>query len=236
MQLPNAKTPITKCLRLGDFTASMLALFVLNAVLVALSKKLSEARKVLFETQVAYAAAVAGLVQVRVGVRFADYQADEGVRQAVRDAESADGTAGGPIATHLFPGGVTPIVKPVGETQVKEMKNLEGRFNEPLLKRWPAGADVRDKLAALRNSYEAALEARRAGMQKGSDLRSARNLALEDFLDVFAEVAGRVKAEFPRKPKMQNLFFDRIDTKDSVEDEVEEEDDAEAPVEAAPKA
>jgi hypothetical protein len=35
-------------------------------------------------------------------------------------------------------------------------------------------------------------------------------LAKEDFLDVYAEIAARVKAEFPRDRKMQDLFFDDV--------------------------
>ena len=61
-----------------------------------------------------------------------------------------------------------------------------------------------------RKSYEAALSARREALQNASNERTARDLAKEDFLSVYAEIASRVKAEFPRDRKMQDLFFDEV--------------------------
>jgi len=86
------------------------------------------------------------------------------------------------------------------------------------------------QIVALRERYEAALTARTEGVGKAADARAARDAVKEDFLDVFAVVAARIKAEFPRDRAMQNLFFDTLDSGRN-EPEPEEPSEPEEPTE-----
>jgi hypothetical protein len=225
------KTPVPKCIRLALFTQRMLTKFN-NPNLAALATKLEAFNNNLIKAQNAYGDSVTAMIPVRVDVRFIDYTADDGVRAALRNAESADGKKGGKIASQLFPNGVTPIVRPVGETEVKELRDLEGRY-DTLTATWQQAAPEKAKIVALRTQYEAVLAARKDGMQTTSNPRAARNAAKEDFLDIFAFAAGHVKAEFPRDRAMQDLFFDRVT--DAVDDLEEEEPPAPVPAPAPTK-
>lgn len=222
MQIPTKKTPVSKCVELGTYSQAMLAKFPANTVLTALSTKVATATTALSGAQQAYAAAVLALIVPRVNVRFADHSSDAAVRASMRSAETADGVKGGKIASAVFPDGVTPIVRPVGATQVKEMRDLEGRI-EAAMGIWPGAGPEKVKIMNERIGYETALEQRRAALQAASDLRAKRDAAREDFLDVYAVAAARVKAEYPRNRQMQDLFFDEIDAgpDDSGDDEAD---------------
>lgn len=184
-------------------------------------------QEALAEAEAAYLQAVKAIIFARVDVKYADYAADNGVRMAKRGAEMADGKPSGPIASALMPGGVTPIIKPVGATQVNEMRDLEGRYDTLAGSFGEAHAE-KAKITALRTTYEEALEARRAAGQKASDLRAKRNFIKEDFLTVYAEIGARVRAEFPRDRAMQDLFFDevRTDAADAADDTADEPEPA----------
>lgn len=143
---------------------------------------------------------------------------------ATRQAEGADDKKGGKIAMTIFPDGVTPIIRPVGDTQVAAMRAVEGRL-EAAVAIWPAALAEKAKLTTERIAYETALAERKTAMQTTADLRAKRDAAKEDFLDVFATTAGRVKAEFPRDRPMQDLFFDKVtEAMVANEDDTTEED------------
>lgn len=209
MQLPNGSTPIAKCEDLSLFTTGMLLKFPENAALGALGAKLAAATEAFTTAHAAYQSASKALVSARVAIVHADVMADKGVRLTLRAAELADGQPRGRIAAQLFPSGVTPIVKPIGAMEVAELRDLEGRL-AAVASSWPGAAAEQAKLSALRTQYEAALEARRAGLQQVSDLGAKRAAAREDFLDVYAAIAGRVRAEFPRDPAMQEMSFEKV--------------------------
>ena len=225
MQVPTKKTPVARSIDLGLYARAMLAKFPQNAVLTKLGTKMGTAIHALDSAQHAYALAVRALIVPRVNVRFADYSSDAAVRATMRAAETADGMKNGKIVSAVFPDGVTPIVRPVGATQVKEMRDLEGRL-EAVTSFWPGAAAEKAKIADQRAKYEAALEERRDGMQAASDLRAKRDAAREDFLDVYSVTSSRVKAEFPRNRPMQDLFFDEIDAgaDDAGDDETDTPD------------
>lgn len=227
VQLPTGRTPVAKCEHLGLYATGMFSKFPENAVLTALGVKLGQATQALAEGQRAYAEHVRRMVLVRVDVKFADYVADDGVRAFAREVERADKGKGGRIGSQVLPGGVTPIIKPVGKTQVDEMRNLEGRI-DAVAGMWRDAAAEKAKLVKLRTQYEAALEARRSALQRASDLRSARDATKEDFLDLYAQVVSGVEGEYPRNRRMQDLFFD------SVEGPRREEADQEVPEEGPP--
>jgi hypothetical protein len=223
--LPTAKTPIERCEHKSLHTRTMLRKFAHVAALNGLADKLEEATNHLLARQTAYHEKVKQLIVVRVEVQYTDLISDQAVRVALKVAEIADGKPGGRLAAALFPGGTTPIIKPVGGTQIREMRALEGRYKE-VESLFPAAADERQKLAALRERYEAAMAGRNEGMEATAQARAARNLAKEEFLDVFAEVANRIKAAFPRDKKTQDLFFLRDKAGGGAEDggEVVEEE------------
>ena len=225
LQIPTPKTPVSKCIALGLYSQSMLGLFPANPALAALSTTISTATSALAAAQGAYAEAVLALIAPRVLVRFADYSSDMAVRASQRAAESADGMKGGKIGGAVFPDGVTPIVRPVGATQVTEMRALEGRL-EAAMALWPGAGAEKAKITDQRTKYEAALAARRTAMEKTADLRAKRDAVREDFLDVYAATASRVKAEFPRNRASQELFFDKVSDAVVAEETVDDPDAA----------
>ena len=102
---------------------------------------------------------------------------------------------------------------------------------------WPAAGAEKAKVTAERVKYEAALGGRRTAMVTAADLRAKRDAATEDFLDVYATVAARVKAAFPRNRVMQDLFFDKVTDAVVVDDDEGADDEAEPPaVPASPPA
>ncbi|MEP7125517.1 MAG: hypothetical protein ABJE95_31580 [Byssovorax sp.] len=187
----------------------MLSKFPQNPTLAQLAIKMDTAGAVLDDVQTKYITAVKSIIRARVDVKFADWSADNVVRVAMRAAEMADGKVGGPIASKLFPSGITPIIKPIGATQVQEMHDLEGWY-DVVLAIWPDAAVEKSKVVAARKVDEDALNARRDALQNASNARTARDLTKEDFLSVYAEIGARVKAEYPRERKMQDLFFDDV--------------------------
>jgi len=209
LQLPTPRTPVSKCIALGLYTAAMLGKFSANPVLGSIAATLTTATNGLTSSQKAYADGVIALIPLRVGVKFVDYRSDKAVRALQRQAEVADDKKAGKIGTALFPDGVTPIIRPVGDTQVTEMRALEGRM-DAATSLWPAAPAEKAKITAERAAYETALNERKTGMHTSADLRAKRDAAKEDFLDVYASTAARVKAEFPRDRAMQDLFFDRV--------------------------
>ena len=225
MQVPASKTPIARCVQLALYSGQMLSRFPQSPTLQQLGARMDSAGALLDDLQAKYIAAVKIIVRARVDVRFADWSSDNIVRMGQRVAELADGRVGGTIASRLYPGGITPIIKPIGATQVQEMRDLESRY-DVLAATWPQAATEKDKVAAARKSYEDALGARRDALQNANNARTARDLAKEDFLSVYSEIASRVKAEFPRDRKMQDLFFDEVST--SVHDAPADEPSAEA--------
>lgn len=233
MQTPTKKTPVSKCINLARFAETMFSKFPKNPALTALTATLAAARGTLTASQDAYAKAISEIVHTRAEVRFADYIADKGVRSAIRAAEDADGRKNGKIVSMLAPQGITPIIKPVGATQVKEMHDLEGRL-EAAAGAWAGALATRAEITTLRTNYEAALENRRAATQKASNARATRDAAKEDFLDVYAEITARVKAEFPRDRPMQDLFFDAVSEDGAPAEDAGDDDDDAAATPAAP--
>lgn len=209
MQAPASKTSVDRCVELALFSGQMLSRFPQSPVLSQLAARMNMAGAVLDEVHLKYIALVKAIIRARVDVRFADWFADNAVRMAQRAAELADGKVGGVIASRLYPDGITPIIKPIGATQVTEMRDLEGRY-DAITAIWPQAPAEKDKLVAARKMYEEALSARREGLQSASDARTARDLTKEDFLSIYAEIIARVKAEYPRDRKMQDLFFDEV--------------------------
>ena len=182
MQLPSPRTPIARCEQISLYTQRMLQKFPNEAGLAGLDTMLATSTQTLMATQSAYRDSVTALIVVRVDVKFADYVADKGVRQGQRFAQLADGGSKGRFSSHLYPDGTTPIVRLVGESQVTEMKKLEGRYTS-LVGTWSDAATEGAKIAAFCLQYEGALFARKDAMQTSANRRAARDVAKEDFLE-----------------------------------------------------
>jgi len=216
MEIPNSNTPVSKCLDLAAYASQTIGQFTpSNLELQELAGKMDAARQVLALAEADYTKAESDMIPVRVDVTLADYAADEGIKQAKRAAEMADGEANGPFLMHLFPKGTTPIVRPFGAAQIKEMRDLEGRY-DGLVGQWAKAQDEKSKVVALREKYELALQARTDAAQFVNDSRSKRDLAKKNFLDVYAEVANRIRALFPRNKKKQDLFFDAVSNRPAM--------------------
>ncbi|AKT42728.1 hypothetical protein [Chondromyces crocatus] len=224
MSLPDRKTRIDRGELKSLHTQAMIRKFTHIAPLNGLADNLDAATTNLMGRQVVYSDKVKTMVMLRVEVKYTDLIADQAVRMGLRAAELADGKPGGRIAKTLFPDGTTPIIKPVGGTQVKEMRALEGRYKE-VEAIFPAAVDERHKVNVLRTRYESALQGRLTGLEESAQARAARNLAKEEFLDVYSEVANRIRAAFPRDKKTQALFFLRDRTAASVEEGDDDDDD-----------
>ena len=232
MQLPTSKTPVSKCIALGKYAATMLGMFSDNAVLTSIAATLTAATNGLDAAQTAYAGSVLSLIAVRVGVKYNDYVSDLAVRALQRQAEVTDGKKAGKVASFLFPEGVTPVIRPVGKSQITQMVALEGLL-DAVAPIWPPAADEKAKIVARRTAYDAAITQRETAMVASAALRAKRDMAKEDFLDVYAAAAAKVKAEFPRDREKQDLFFDKV-TDAVVADEEDATDDASTGTPAQP--
>lgn len=232
--LPTNKTTIERCEQKSVHTQTMIRKFSSVVALNGLADKLETGTTNLLAKHEDYRAKIKQLIVLRVEVKYTDYISDHAVRLGLKRAEIADADAGAAagaegsgarIVKTLFPDGITPIIKPVGGTQVVEMRALEGRYEEvaPL---FADAAAERVKIRDLRVRYEDALKARNTGMDIVAQARAGRNLAKEEFLDVFAEVANRIKAAFPRDRKMQDLFFLKDKAASTIEGGGDEETDA----------
>ncbi len=222
--LPTINTPLARCEEKSLHTQAMLSRFADVPALNGLGTLLATATNTLLARQAELQQKTKALILLRVEVTWCDRSSDQLVRAGIKRAEIADGKPGGRITTTLFPNGSTPIIKPVGTTQVNEMVALAGRY-ESVASIYPEATEEVARINASRVQYENALEARKSGIDAEAQSRAARNLAKEEFLDVFAEVAARIKGAFPRDKKTQDLFFlkDKSTTNDADDDDGDSE-------------
>ena len=228
MELPRETTPVGKCLSLALYSQTLLQEFSDSELLRGLAQTLVSAATPLEAAQREYRDAVQQIVVARTRVKLADYRADRIVRRVSHAVEGEDGGKGGRIAAAVFPSGLNPVVRPVGTTQVDELRKLEGLL-EAQAGRWPGATEQMAAVAEARTFYEQALTARAEATQRSAGLRAQRDMAKEDFLDVYATVAGRIRAEYPRDRDTQDLFFDAVSRRrrgSSPDTDDDEEDDA----------
>lgn len=209
MQLPNSKTPITRCLALATYTGRMLSKFPENPQLVEGSQRMNAGRQSLAEAEAAYQAALAQSLVLRVDVGHEDYLSDMQVRRTQQLAEIQDGRKGGRIVSWIFPDGSRPVTRLQGDSQIAAMQDLEGRLGAAA-DIWPEAEAQRAAIAEARTRYQVALAARQENERLITDLRAARDAARERFLDLYVQLASMVRAEFPRDGMLQGLFFDKV--------------------------
>lgn len=226
MRLPHRTTPIARCEVLSLYTQGALRTYPtvietapdVPARLESLAQSLEAATSALLTAQAEYRNAVLALIPLRFGVRLIDLKADNIVRSVKRAAEDA----GKDVAAAIFPNGTTPIVRPVGSTQVDALRALEGRV--AAASRWATRNEHLDRLVAVRTEYEELLGRRREAMITAAAKRAERNAAKDDFLDVFAAIAGAIREVFPRDRKRQDLFFDSVSSRSNRSDSSEADD------------
>ncbi|MBI5498565.1 MAG: hypothetical protein HY904_26425 [Deltaproteobacteria bacterium] len=211
MEKPTSKTPVSRCEELSLFSQTAMRSFTEQPALIPYADALALATAPLVAAHAEVTVAVRGLLPVRVKVRFTEYFAEVGVRALHKRAEAADGKKDGKIAKALFPNGLGPVVAPTGPAQVKAMEELEGRLKAAGAL-WPQAADELVKVMALRTEYATAVDARRAGVLAAVAARAQRTLNKEDFLDAYAKACAGVAGLFPRDRRLQNLFFDDLNT------------------------
>lgn len=150
----------------------------------------------------------------------------------MRSVKRAADDAGEDISAAVFPTGVTPIVRPVGQTEVTQLRALEGRINAAAS--WTTKDAQLARVSGIRVTYETALKNRADGMIAAGAVRALRDVAKEDFLDVFAQVAAGIKQLFPRDKKRQDALFDKSRTSRASEEDAEDADDPTDPSDPSP--
>ena len=208
MQLLNVKTPVSTCQAQLGYTGRMLAKHSDNPILAALVPRCEGARAELAAAERDLAAAEERLMLVRVDVGYEDYAADQWLRRLFHQVQIVDGHKDGRLCTRLFPGGLLEITKRQGPSQIKRMRDLEDRL--AATQDWAEAPAQHAALVVQRTRYETTLESRDTADREVASARAARDAAKERLLDLFAEIAGVVRSEFPRDRRMQDLFFDTL--------------------------
>jgi hypothetical protein len=211
MAMVTMKSPVPTCLAAASFTVGMMRKHGSNhPALLEMAQPLASVRGELAGAERALDDANEALLVARIDVRYEDHASDEWLAVLQRHAQIADGHKGGRLNTTLFPDGLNDITRRQGASQVKRMRDLQSRLEQ--ITGWPEAPAQLATLIARRTSYEQAIEARTEAERRQSDARVARDAAKVRFLDVYAEVAARIQAEFPRNKRMQEQFFDTIYT------------------------
>jgi hypothetical protein len=227
MQLPSQSTPIARCETTSLYTQGALRQYPtiietppdVAARLASLADALENGTLTLLMSQDEYRKAVLALIPLRFGVKIIDFKADAVVRSVKRAADDA----GKEISEAIFPNGMTPIIRPVGQTQVEALRGLEGRI--AAVSRWSEWEANLARVVGVRTEYETALTQRKEAMIAAAAKRAVRNAAKGDFLDLFASIAGAVREVFPRDRKRQDVFFDVLRTARKAGAEIAEDFD-----------
>ena len=206
MIMPNMNTPVSKCEELSLYTEQMLAKFPDNPRLAALIPRLGASRGALEAGDLALRSEQRALMRLRIDVDFENYLSDRRVRRTRKLVEMHDGRRGGRIAAQILPDGSLDFSRIQGAKQIEAMRALEARL-AATADIWPEAGNELGDIAQHRIRFGAAISARDEGLQRAKDLRTARNAAKERFLQVYAEAASLVAAEFPRDRVTQALFF-----------------------------
>lgn len=208
MQLLTMKTPVRTCQSQLGYTGRMLAKHGDNPRLAEMAARCESGRAELSVAERALGDAEEQLTLVRVDVVYEDYAADQWLRRLHHLVQMADGHKNGRLSTRLFPGGLQEITKRQGPSQVKRMQDLEDRL--AATQDWAEAAAQHAALIVQRTRYQASLESRDAAAREVAGARATRDATKERLLDLFAEIAGLIRSEFPRDRRMQNLFFDTL--------------------------
>ncbi len=217
MQTPSMQTPVSKCLELATYSIRMFGKFPTNVVLTTLAAEMATAKTNLATAQQQYQTAVDEILPARVDVKYENHVSDRRIRLTQQRVEIADGKKRGRIAELVFEDGSAPIIRLLGDSQIKAMADLEGRL-ESAVTIWPDAVAEKNAIATHREAYAATLEHRRNVGQDVRNKRAMRNAMKEIYITKYAEITSRVAAEFPRDSVMQDVFFDEVRTKSALEE------------------
>ena len=222
MQQPLPNTPVAKCETLARHLVASIRRYIavfapapeVRAELEALGARITAGSVALVAAQGVYRERVLDLIEPRVEVKMVDLKADDVVRSVKRTAEDAK------VADRVFPFGVMPIVKPVGQTEVDELQKLEERISGAIT--WSERGAAQARIAAVRAEYTAALDRRRAALSASGAARALRDSTREEFINLYASAMGSIKSLFPRDRATQDAFFDVVRSpSDDGDDEAE---------------
>ncbi len=213
MQHPTRSTPIDRCDGASRYAESAMAQFIESfdppadevLLLRAQIAALLSGRTTLMLKQDEYRTAVLDCIGPRVAVILVDLRADAVARSAKRSADEA----GKDVAAMVFPDGITPIVRPVGQSEVDALIKLEARVLAAT-SRWSEATAIHERIVQVRTRYEAALALRATALNAAASKRALRDAAKEDFLDTYAKVASAIKGLFPRDKALQDIFFEDV--------------------------
>lgn len=207
MQKPSSATPVDRCLSLAAYFETATARYgdlfapekTIRAQLAALAKSLHAAAAELSTTQSDALKLAAATIGPRVEVKLVDLKADGIVRSVQRLATEAG------VVDSVFPDGVSPIVKPIGQGEVDAITSLVARLKAS---KWEDRNAQAKRLTDVQAEYTSALEKRRAAAVALGQSRAIRDTAKEDFLDEYARAIAGVQSLFPRDRATQDIFFD----------------------------
>jgi hypothetical protein len=205
MQLITMATPVHKCLELAGHAVHMLAKFPENPRLGEMSRRLGDGSRTLEAAELVLQAAERAAALTRIDARFENYLSDQCMRRVKKHVEAQDARRGGRVAS-LVSDGSPDFAKLQGKTQVDAMRQFELRL-VGVQDIWADAPAQLAEVTAHRVRYEAALDAREQSKRAVAEARVSRNTAKERFVQLYAEIASLVKAEFPRDRHTQDLFF-----------------------------
>lgn len=209
MQKPTSATPVDRCLNLAAYfdtaTARYADLFgpdkPVRAQLAALAKGLRAPAAELSKTQSDATKAAAATIAPRVEVKLVDLKADAIVRSVQRFATEAG------VVDSVFPDGITPIVRPIGQGEIDALTSLVARLKAS---KWEDRNAQAKRVTDVQAEYQSALEKRRAAATALGQARAVRDTAKEDFLDAYAQAIAGIQSLFPRDRATQDIFFDDV--------------------------
>jgi hypothetical protein len=171
MQQPLFNTPVAKCETLARHVVASIRRYIalfsptaqVRAELEAIAARIAAGSLQLVSAHGVYRERVLDLIEPRVEVKMVDLKADDVVRSVKRLADEAK------VADRIFPDGVTPIVKPVGQSEVDELQKLEERISGSI--GWADKDAAQARIASVRADYETALGRRRAARLDARGIR-----------------------------------------------------------------
>jgi hypothetical protein len=236
MRLITMTTPVDKCLEVADHAVHMLAKFPEKPRLGEMSRRLAEGSQNLETAELVLGATERAAVRTRIDAIFENYTSDLCMRRVKKQVEAQDAHRGGRVTT-LVSEGTPDFTRLQGKKQVDAMRAFELRL-VGVQDIWAGAPAELAQVVEHRVRYESTLDVREQSKRVTEQARVNRNTAKERFVQLYAEIASLVKAEFPRDRHTQELFFinvHRLPAGDGTDDDLDEgdelpEDPAEEPV------
>jgi hypothetical protein len=209
MQKPTSTTPVDRCVSLATYFETAVARYIdlfapdkaIRAQLQMLAKNVHATIGELGDTQATALQAATACIAPRVEVRLVDLKADNIVRSVQRLAAEEG------IDDVIFPDGVTPIIKPVGQSEIDSIHPVVARIEAS---KWSDRKAQAKRLTDVTVEYTSALAKRRTAALALGQARAVRDTAREDYLDAYAKACSGVQSIFPRDRTTQDIFFDDV--------------------------